>query len=38
MPFFQPKNFALLGPDQLLKITSDFVFTDHETISDWTTM
>ncbi len=35
---FHPENFAPLGPDQLLEITSDFVFTDDDTISNWATM
>ena len=35
---FRPKTFALLGPDQLFGITSDFIFPDNDTISDWVTM
>ncbi len=35
---FHPENFALLDPDQSLEMTSDFVFTNDDTISDWAIM
>ena len=35
---FRPETFAPLGPDQLLGMTSDFIFPDDDTISDWVTM
>lgn len=36
--FFYPKTIAPLGPDQLFGMTSNFIFSDNNTISGQVTM